>query len=152
MGPSWGDLGAILGQRWAKEAPKGGPKIELKRGRGGKNRVWTLLNRSETLLDAILSPSSAIFIHLQRSEVDLTAHVRSVLALLHSNEPRRLQKGAKSPQTCLARDREASEEGCVSTSQGVEALKGKVKCGGDSGELRSHLGTASANLVHLRRS
>ena len=47
LGPSsWGDLGAILGQRWAQDGPRNGPKMELNRGRRAKNRVFTLFNRS----------------------------------------------------------------------------------------------------------
>ena len=91
LGPSYGSLKALLGpsesprwpergERWAQDGPRNGSKIELKRGRGVKNRVLTLLTRSITHLDAICS-------HLQRSEADLTPHVRSVLALLHPNEP-----------------------------------------------------------------
>ena len=89
LGPSWGSRWPKMGERWAQDGPRDGSKIELKRGRGVKNRVLTLLNRTKTLLDAIFSASSASFSHLQRSEADLTPHVRSVLALLHPNEPRK---------------------------------------------------------------
>ena len=117
LGPAWPDLGPILGQSWAilavlrlSEGPLGtllGPKMaqdgrkmdprwpktrsknRAKTWEGCQNHVLTLLNRSRTLLDAIFSASSASFSHLQRSEADLTPHVRSVLALLHPNEPRK---------------------------------------------------------------
>ena len=76
----------MMGERWAQDGTRDGFKIELKRWRGVKHRVLPLLNRSGKLLDAIFS-------HLQRSETDLTPHVRSVLALLHSNEPRKALLG-----------------------------------------------------------
>ena len=75
-----------MGARWAQDGPRDGSKSELRRGRVVQNRVLTLLNRSGKLLDAIFS-------HLQRSDADLTPHVRSVLALLHPNEPRKALLG-----------------------------------------------------------
>ena len=75
-----------MGERWAQDGPRDGSQIELKRGTGVKNRILTLLPQSRTHLDAIFS-------HLQRSEADLTPHVRSVLALLHPNEPRKALLG-----------------------------------------------------------
>ena len=43
-----------MGARWAQDGPRDGSKIELKRGRGVKNCVLALLNRSAKLLEAIL--------------------------------------------------------------------------------------------------
>ena len=54
--PYWGRLETIFGPleapKWAQDGPKDGSKIELKRGRGVKNRILTLLNQSRRLLDA----------------------------------------------------------------------------------------------------
>ena len=82
LGPSWGRLGAQNGRLQAVLGPSWDPKIELKRRSDVKNRDLTLLNRSITHLNAV-------FNHLQRSEADLRPHLRSVLALLHPNEPRK---------------------------------------------------------------
>ena len=75
-----------MGARRAQDGPRDGSKSKRKRGRVVQNRVSTFLNRSGKLLDAIFS-------HLQRSDADLTPHVRSVLALLHPNEPRKALSG-----------------------------------------------------------
>ena len=128
-----------MGERWTQDGPRHGPKIELKRGRGVKNRVLTLLNRSRTLLDAIFSASSASFSHLQRSEADLTPHVRSVLALLHPNEPR---KALLSPSW-----------GRLGTQNGPQGAKDGPKMGnGSKIELKRGRGVKNRVLTLLTRS